>query len=84
MLRTDEDIIIKAARECKGIVTAEEHSVIGGLGGAVAEVTSAKCPCKVARVGQQDCFGGSGKPAELLEKYGMTAADIVKAAKDII
>ena len=80
----DEDIIIKAARECKGIVTAEEHSVIGGLGGAVAEVTSAKCPCKVARVGQQDCFGGSGKPAELLEKYGMTAADIVKAAKDII
>ena len=80
----DEDIIIKAARECKGIVTAEEHSVIGGLGGAVAEVTSAKCPCKVARVGQQDCFGGSGKPAELLEKYGMTAADIVKAAKGII
>ncbi len=80
----DEDIIIKAARECKGIVTAEEHSVIGGLGGAVAEVTSAKCPCKVVRVGQQDCFGGSGKPAELLEKYGMTAADIVKAAKGII
>lgn len=80
----DEDIIIKAARECKGIVTAEEHSVIGGLGGAVAEVTSAKCPCKVARVGQQDCFGGSGKPAELLEKYGMTAADIVKAAKGLL
>ena len=80
----DEDIIIKAASECKGIVTAEEHSVIGGLGGAVAEVTATKCPCKVAMVGQQDCFGGSGKPAELLEKYGMTAADIVKAAKGLL
>ena len=80
----DEDIIIKAASECKGIVTAEEHSVIGGLGGAVAEVTASKCPCKLAMVGQQDCFGGSGKPAELLEKYGMTAADIVKAAKGLL
>ena len=80
----DEDIIIKAASECKGIVTAEEHSVIGGLGGAVAEVTAMKCPCKVAMVGQKDCFGGSGKPAELLEKYGMTAADIVRAAKGLL
>ena len=76
----DEDAIVKAAKECGHIVTAEEHSVIGGLGSAVAEVTAQKCPCRVSIVGQKDCFGESGKPAELLEKYGMTAADIVKAA----
>lgn len=80
----DEDAIISAASECKGIVTAEEHSVIGGLGGAVAEVTAAKCPCRIAMVGQHDCFGESGKPAELLKKYGMTADDIVKAAKGLL
>ena len=80
----DEDAIIKAASECKGIVTAEEHSVIGGLGGAVAEVTAAKSPCRIAMVGQHDCFGESGKPAELLEKYGMTATDIVSAAKSLL
>lgn len=80
----DEEIIIKAATECKGIVTAEEHSVIGGLGGAVAEVTAQKCPCRIAMVGQHDVFGESGKPAELLKKYGMTAEDIVAAAKSLI
>lgn len=80
----DEDIIIRAATECKGIVTAEEHSVIGGLGGAVAEVTAAKCPCRVQMVGQHDVFGESGKPAELLKKYGMTAEDIAEAAKNLV
>ena len=77
----DEDAIIKAAEECGCIVTAEEHSVIGGLGSAVAEVTAQKCPCRIAMVGQHDTFGESGKPAELLAKYGMTAADIVAAVK---
>ncbi len=76
----DEDAIVKAAKECGFIVTAEEHSVLGGLGSAVAEVTAQKCPCRIAMVGQKDCFGESGKPAELLAKYGMTADDIVKAA----
>lgn len=76
----DEDIIIKAARETGKIVTAEEHSVIGGLGSAVAETVVKKCPVKMAMVGQQDTFGESGKPDELREKYGMTAADIVRAA----
>lgn len=80
----DEDMIVRAASECRGIVTAEEHSVIGGLGGAVAEVTSQKCPCRIAMVGQHDCFGESGKPAELLKKYGMTADDIVKAAEGLV
>ena len=77
----DEEAVIAAAKECGHIVTAEEASVIGGLGGAVAEVTAKNCPCKVTMVGMQDCFGESGKPDELLEKYGLTAADIVKAAK---
>ena len=80
----DEEAIIKAATECKGIVTAEEHSVIGGLGGAVAEVTAAKSPCRIAMVGQHDVFGESGKPAELLAKYGMTADNIVSAARSLI
>ncbi|MFC2661902.1 MAG: transketolase family protein [Eubacterium sp.] len=79
----DEDIIVKAAQETGKIVTAEEHSVIGGLGGAVAEVTSRKCPCRIAMVGQHDTFGESGNPDELREKYGMTAADIVNAIREI-
>lgn len=79
----DEDIIVKAATETGAIVTAEEHSVIGGLGSAVAEVVVKKCPVKMAMVGQQDTFGESGKPDELKAKYGMTAADIVKAVKGL-
>lgn len=79
----DAEIIIKAAKETKGIVTAEEHSIIGGLGSAVAEVVCANAPVKMAFVGQMDTFGESGKPEELKEKYGMTAADIVKAAKGL-
>lgn len=79
----DEEIIVKAAEETGKIVTAEEHSVIGGLGDAVAEVTSRKCPCKIAMVGQQDTFGESGNPDELREKYGMTASDIVNAIREI-
>lgn len=79
----DEDIIVKAASETGAIVTAEEHSVIGGLGGAVAEVVVKKCPVKMAMVGQQDTFGESGKPDELKKKYGMTADDIVRAVKGL-
>lgn len=79
----DEEIIIKAASECGKIVTAEEHSVIGGLGSAVAEVVVKNCPVKMAMVGQQDTYGESGKPDELKEKYGMTAAAIVAAVKGL-
>lgn len=80
----DEDIIIKAAQETKAIVTAEEHSVIGGLGSAVAEVVVKNAPVKMAMVGQQDTYGESGKPDQLKEKYGMTANDIVAAVKRVI
>jgi len=79
----DKEIIIKAAKETKGIVTAEEHSVIGGLGSAVAEVTALNCPVKMAFVGQNDVFGESGKPDELLAKYGMTEDDIIKAVESL-
>ena len=79
----DEEIIVKAASETGAIVTAEEHSVIGGLGSAVAEVVVKKVPVKMAMVGQQDTFGESGKPDELKAKYGMTAADIVSAALSV-
>ncbi|CAH2214988.1 transketolase family protein [Tepidibacter aestuarii] len=78
----DTDIIIKAAKETKAIVTAEEHSVIGGLGSAVSEVVAENCPVKVKKVGVKDTFGESGTPNDLLEKYGLTANDIVKAVKE--
>lgn len=79
----DEEIIVKAAKETGRIVTAEEHSVIGGLGSAVAEVLCRKCPARMEMVGQQDTFGESGKPDELKEKYGMTAEDIVTAVREV-
>lgn len=79
----DEEIIIKAAEETGKIVTAEEHSVIGGLGSAVAEVTSKHCPVKIKMVGQLDTYGESGKPDELREKYGMSASAIVSAIREI-
>ena len=79
----DREIIVKAAKETGKIVTAEEHSVIGGLGSAVAEVVTAECPVKVVMVGQKDTFGESGTPDQLKEKYGMTANDIVAAAKSL-
>ncbi len=80
----DKDLIVKAAAETGAIVTAEEHNVIGGLGSAVAEVVSEERPVPVKMVGVKDTFGESGKPAHLLEKYGLTADEIVKAVKDVL
>ena len=80
----DTDLIIKAAKETKAIVTAEEHSIIGGLGSAVSEVVSENHPVKVKKVGLNDCFGESGTPGELLEKYGLTAKNIVAKVKEAI
>lgn len=77
----DKDAIVKAAKETGLIVTAEEHSIIGGLGSAVCEVTSENSPVPVLRVGIKDTFGESGKPDELLKKYGLTSEDIVKTVK---
>lgn len=80
----DADIIVKAAKETGVIVTAEEHSVIGGLGSAVAEVLVENYPVPLFRVGVQDKFGKSGKPDKLLEMYGLTAADIAKRTKEAL
>ncbi|GAA0177626.1 transketolase family protein [Clostridium sediminicola] len=77
----DVDAIVNAARETGLAITAEEHSIIGGLGSAVAEVLSENNPTPVVRVGIKDTFGESGKPNELLKAYGLTAEDIVSAVK---
>lgn len=78
----DEEIILKAA-ECGAVVTAEEHSIIGGLGSAVAEVLAEKKPTPMRRVGIKDEFGQSGKPEELLKLYNLTAENIANAAKEL-
>jgi len=77
----DKDLIIDTARKCKCIVTAEEHSVIGGLGSAVSEVVAESYPVPVLRVGVEDKFGESGKPEELFVKYNLTENDIVRKAE---
>jgi transketolase len=76
----DRAAVVKAAKTCGRVVTAEEHSIIGGLGSAAAEVLAEECPVPMRRVGLKDVFGESGKPAELLEKFGMTAKDVAEAA----
>ncbi len=80
----DKDIIIKAAKETKKIITAEEHSIIGGLGSAVAEVLSENYPVLLSRIGVEDTFGESGTVDAVLEKYGLTAENIYNRVKKII
>lgn len=80
----DKEIIIKAAKETKGIVTAEEHSIIGGLGSMVSSIVCDKYPCKVKMVGIEDKFGESGTPDELMEKFKLTSDAISESIKEII
>lgn len=80
----DEELVIKSAKETGLIITAEEHSIIGGLGTAVCECLSEKNPCKVVRVGVEDKFGQSGKALELLEKYGLTSERLIEVVKNNI
>ena len=80
----DKDILVKAARETGALVTAEEHTVNGGLGSAVAEVLVENCPVPMARVGVEDTFGRSGTVPALMEYYGLTAENIAKKAKEVI
>lgn len=77
----DAEIILEMNKKCKGIVTAEEHSVIGGLGSAVAEVLAGNAGAKFERVGIQDKFGKSGKPDQLFAAYGLTAENIIEKCK---
>lgn len=80
----DEEIIVKAASETGIIVTAEEHSVIGGLGSAVCDVVAAKCPCKVVKIGVNDVFGHSGPAVDLLKEFGLCAENVVKTVKEAL
>ena len=80
----DRDIIIDAAKKTGAIVTAEEHNIIGGLGGAVAEVVAETIPVPVLRVGVEDAFGKSGPALELLEIFGLNAENICAKAKAAI
>ena len=80
----DEELVLEAAKKCGKIVTAEEHSVIGGLGEAVAAVLSEKLPTPMKRVGVQDVFGQSGPAAEVLKYYGLCAENIVNVAKSML
>ncbi len=80
----DIDVLAAAADECAAVVTAEEHTVIGGMGSAVAELLGEVSPVPVRRVGVLDCFGQSGDPDELLLAYGLTAASIEEAALEAI
>lgn len=80
----DEELVIRKARETGAIVTAEEHSVIGGLGGAVCETVCAHCPVPVLRLGIEDKFGQSGSPDELLDYYGLNVGQIMMNVRKII
>lgn len=77
----DADAVEEAARRCGAVVTAEEHNVLGGLGGAVAEALGDRCPVPLERVGVRDVFGESGTPDALLRKYGLTPSDVAAAAR---
>lgn len=79
-----EDLLLNKAKETGAFVTAEDHSVIGGLGGAVSEFLSENYPVPVVKIGVHDHFGESGTQDQLYEKYGLTASHIVKAAKKAI
>ncbi len=80
----DEAAIVKAAKETGAIVTCEEHTVMGGLGSAVAEVVVRHCPVPMAMVGTEDVFGQSGKASEVLKVYGLTPEHIALEAKKLV
>jgi len=80
----DNEALLKASSACRLIVTAEEHSIIGGLGGAVSEFLSENNPTKVLRIGIKDDFGCSGTSDELLHLYGLTADNLVRSIKEAL
>ena len=80
----DEELVLKAAKECGKIITCEEHSVIGGLGEAVCSFLAENHPTPVRRIGVNDQFGFSGPAAEVLEAFGLCADNIVKVTKEFL
>ncbi len=79
----DEELVLKAAKECGKVITCEEHSVIGGLGEAVCGLLSEKCPTTVRRIGVNDEFGHSGPAVDLLKQFGLSSDHIVEVAKEL-
>ena len=79
----DEELVLEAARKCGRVITAEEHSVIGGLGEAVCSLLSEKLPTPVRRIGVNDEFGHSGPAAALLKQFGLSAENIAAVAKEM-
>jgi transketolase len=80
----DRDAIIKSIKKTKCVVTAEEHMLNGGLGESIAQLLSRELPTPLEMVGVNDTFGESGTPKQLMEKYGLTSSDIVKASKKVL
>jgi transketolase len=80
----DNEAILKSVKNTKCVVTAEEHMINGGLGDSVAQLLSRKRPTPIEMVGVNDSFGESGPPMKLMEKYGLTAADIITATRKVI
>ena len=80
----DNEAILKAVKNTKCVVTAEEHMLNGGLGDSIAQLLSRNTPTPIEMVGVDDTFGESGPPMKLMEKYGLTAADIITASKKVI
>ena len=80
----DEKLIIELAKKTNCVITAEDHNIIGGLGGAVAEVLSENYPCIMKRVGMEDKYGESGKPAKLYDKYGLSAKHVAEKVKKFV
>ena len=79
----DEELVLKAAKECGKVITCEEHSVIGGLGEAVCSLLAEKCPTLVRRIGVNDEFGHSGPAVDLLKQFGLSSENIVAVAKEL-
>ena len=80
----DAECVTKYAQQCGNVITVEEHSVIGGLGDAVADVLMGKVNCAFKKIGVQDCFGQSGKAKDVLREYGLTADQIAASIKEVL
>jgi transketolase len=80
----DAATILSAARATGAVVTCEEHSIIGGLGSAIAELVGENAPMPLERVGVRDVFGTSGEPEELMRHFGLTAEDVAIAARKVV
>ena len=78
----DKEMIIKSAKETKKLISIEDHSIIGGLGSAIAEVLTEEYPCKLIRLGIKDTFGKSGNAEELLKYFGLTSDGIIQTIKN--